>query len=170
MWCRLFDAIASDRILQEAESVNKLMKKVDNNELEIIGSIVMMFEVSMILDNLKRTSVKKLIARAATEISPVIAGTKGLAGAISIEKSAEVMEKTFTILKQELNTEGYLIYFQVITPGFGDQQKNFGRRLLVSVCKGFLMAQSGWSEKFWVRLMLYSERVIMHRAFTGFVD
>lgn len=37
-----------------------------------------------------------------------------MAGAISIEKSAEVMEKTFTILKQELNAEEYLIYLQVI--------------------------------------------------------
>ena len=43
-----------------------------------------------------------------------------MAGAISIEKSAEVMEKTFTILKQELNTEEYLIYLQVITPRLGD--------------------------------------------------
>lgn len=43
-----------------------------------------------------------------------------MAGAISIEKSAEVMEKTFTILKQELDTEEYLIYLQVITPRLGD--------------------------------------------------
>lgn len=43
-----------------------------------------------------------------------------MAEAISIEKSAEVMEKTFTILKQELNTEEYLIYLQVITPRLGD--------------------------------------------------
>ncbi|CAD6495013.1 MAG: hypothetical protein EMLJLAPB_01099 [Candidatus Argoarchaeum ethanivorans] len=123
------------------------MKKVDNNELEIIGSIVPMFEVSTILDNLKRTSVKKLIACAATEISPVTASTKSLAGAISIEKSAEVMEKTFTLLKQELNTEEYLIYFQVITPGPGDATKEL-RKKTASVCKRFLMAQSGWSEKF----------------------
>ncbi|CAD6491431.1 MAG: hypothetical protein LAKADJCE_00122 [Candidatus Argoarchaeum ethanivorans] len=104
------------------------MKKVDNNELEIIGSIVLMFEVSTILDNLKRTSVKKLIARAATEISPVTASTKGLAGAISIEKSAEVMEKTFTILKQELNTEEYLIYFQIIILGPGDATKELRKK------------------------------------------
>ncbi|PXF61917.1 MAG: hypothetical protein C4B59_01435 [Candidatus Methanogaster sp.] len=43
-----------------------------------------------------------------------------MAGAIFIEKSAEVMEKTFTILKKELNTEEYLIYLQVITPRLGD--------------------------------------------------
>ena len=43
-----------------------------------------------------------------------------MAGAISIEKSVEVMEKTFTILKQELNAEEYLIYLQVITPRTGD--------------------------------------------------
>ena len=35
-------------------------------------------------------------------------------------KTPEVMEKTFTILKQELNTEEYLIYLQVITPRLGD--------------------------------------------------
>ena len=46
-----------------------------------------------------------------------------MAGAISIEKSAEVMEKTFTILKQELNAEEYLIYLQVITPRLGDATK-----------------------------------------------
>ena len=43
-----------------------------------------------------------------------------MAEAISIEKSAEVMEKTFTILKQELNAEEYLIYLQIITPRLGD--------------------------------------------------
>ena len=43
-----------------------------------------------------------------------------MAGAISIEKGAEVMEKTFTILKQELNAEEYLIYLQVITSRLGD--------------------------------------------------
>lgn len=57
-----------------------------------------------------------------------------MAGAISIEKSAEVMEKTFTILKQELNTEEYLIYLQVITPRLGDatrelQEKTAGLSL-----------------------------------------
>jgi hypothetical protein len=38
----------------------------------------------------------------------------------STGKPPEVMEKTFTILKQELNTEEYLIYLQVITPRLGD--------------------------------------------------
>jgi N6-adenosine-specific RNA methylase IME4 len=35
-------------------------------------------------------------------------------------KTPEVMEKTFTILKQELNTEECLIYLQVITPRLED--------------------------------------------------
>ena len=43
-----------------------------------------------------------------------------MAGAISIEKSAEVMEKIFTILKQELNTEEYRTYLQVVPPRLGD--------------------------------------------------
>ncbi len=46
-----------------------------------------------------------------------------MAGAISIEKSAEVMEKAFTILRQRLNAEEYLIYLQVITPRLGDATK-----------------------------------------------
>lgn len=33
------------------------------------------------------------------------------------------MEKVFTILKQELNAEEYLIYLQVITPRLGDATK-----------------------------------------------
>ena len=43
-----------------------------------------------------------------------------MAEAIFIEKSAEVIEKTFTILKQESNTGEYLIYLQIITPRLGD--------------------------------------------------
>ncbi|MHC1575559.1 MAG: hypothetical protein ACXQTY_07165 [Candidatus Methanogasteraceae archaeon] len=47
-----------------------------------------------------------------------------MAGAISIEKSAEVMEKAFTILRQRLNAEEYLIYLQVITLTFEDVGKD----------------------------------------------
>ncbi len=47
------------------------MRKVDNNEIEILGSSVLLFEVSMIPDDLKRVSVEQLIARVATEISRV---------------------------------------------------------------------------------------------------
>lgn len=38
----------------------------------------------------------------------------------STGKPPEVIEETFTILKQELNAEEYLIFLQIITPGLGD--------------------------------------------------
>ncbi|MHC1575561.1 MAG: hypothetical protein ACXQTY_07175 [Candidatus Methanogasteraceae archaeon] len=68
--CRPFDAVTNERILKEAKSMNKLMGTVDNNEIEILGSSVLLFEVSMIRDD-KRVSVEKLIARVVTEISQV---------------------------------------------------------------------------------------------------
>ena len=83
VWCRPFDAVTSDRILKEAKSMNKLMRKVDNNEIEILGSSVLLFEVSMIPDDLKRISVEKLIARVATEISRVTDSTTNLATRIT---------------------------------------------------------------------------------------
>ena len=43
VWCRPFDAMSSGRILKEAESLNRLIRKVDNNEIEVIGSSVLLF-------------------------------------------------------------------------------------------------------------------------------
>ena len=108
VWCRPFDAIASDRILQEAESVNKLMKKVDNNEIEIVGSSVLLFEVSMISDDLKRISVEKLIARVATEISPVTASTKGLAGQIINSCGVGAMDAMHLAIAVECGAQVFL--------------------------------------------------------------
>ena len=108
VWCRPFDAIASDRILQEAESVNKLTRKVDNNEIEIIGSGVLLFEVSMISDDLKRTSVEKLIARVATEISPVTVSTKGLAGQIMNSCGVDAMDAVHLAIAVECGAQVFL--------------------------------------------------------------
>ena len=108
VWCRPFDAMTSDRILQEAESVNKLMRKVDNNEIEIVGSSVLLFEVSMISDNLKRISVEKLIARVATEISPVTASTKGLAGQIMNSCGVGAMDAMHLAIAVECGAQVFL--------------------------------------------------------------
>ena len=108
VWCRPFDAMASDRVLQEAESVNKLMRKVDNNEIEIVGSSVLLFEVSMISDNLKRISVEKLIARVATEISPVTARTKGLAGQIMNSCGVGAMDAMHLSIAVECEAQVFL--------------------------------------------------------------
>ncbi len=91
VWCRPFDAVTSDRILKEAKSVNKLMGKVDNNEIEILGSSVTLFEVSMIRDD-KRVSVEKLIARVVTEISQVTDSTVDLATRIMNDCSIGAMD------------------------------------------------------------------------------
>ena len=108
VWCRPFDAMTSDRILQEAESVNKLMRKVDNNEIEIVGSSVLLFEVSMISDNLKRISVEKLIARVATEISPVTVSTKGLAGQIMNSCGVGAMDVMHLAIAMECGAQVFL--------------------------------------------------------------
>jgi predicted nucleic acid-binding protein len=108
VWCRPFDAMTSDRILQEAESVNKLTRKVDNNEIEIVGSSVLLFEVSMISDNLKRISVEKLIARVATEISPVTASTKGLAGQIMNSCGVGAMDAMHLAIAVECGAQVFL--------------------------------------------------------------
>ena len=92
VWCRPFDAMVSDRILEEAESMIELMKKVDNSEINILGSSVLLFEVSMISNDLKRISVEKLIARIATEISPVTGSTMNLAEQIMNNCSVGAMD------------------------------------------------------------------------------
>lgn len=46
-----------------------------------------------------------------------------MGGTISIEKRVEIMEKIFTVLKQELNAGECLIYLQVITPRLGDTMR-----------------------------------------------
>ncbi|KAF5416494.1 MAG: hypothetical protein C5S48_02650 [Candidatus Methanogaster sp.] len=108
VWCRPFDATTSDRILQEAESVNKLTKKVDDNEIEIIGSSILLFEVSMISDNLKRISVEKLIARVATEIRPVTASAKGLAGRIMNSCGVGAMDAMHLAIAVECGAQVFL--------------------------------------------------------------
>jgi len=102
--------MTSDRILQEAESVNKLMRKVDNNEIEIVGSSVLLFEVSMISDNLKRIriSVENLIGRVATEISPVTVSTKGLAGQIMNSCGVGAMDAMHLAIAMECGAQVFL--------------------------------------------------------------
>jgi predicted nucleic acid-binding protein len=92
VWCRPFDAMVSDRIVKEAESMIELMKKVDKNEINILGSSVLLFEVSMISNDLKRISVEKLIARIATEISPVTGSIMNLAEQIMNNCSVGAMD------------------------------------------------------------------------------
>lgn len=92
VWCRPFDAMVSDRVVKEAESMIELMKKVDKNEINILGSSVLLFEVSMISNDLKRISVEKLIARIATEISPVTGSIMNLAEQIMNNCSVGAMD------------------------------------------------------------------------------
>jgi hypothetical protein len=53
VWCRPFDQPANERIVLEAAAVKRLMNKVDSGEIVILGSSILLLEVSLISRNTK---------------------------------------------------------------------------------------------------------------------
>ena len=60
VWCRPFDE-ENERILLETSALLAILKKVDKEEVEIIGSSVLLAEVSLISSKEKREAIEELI-------------------------------------------------------------------------------------------------------------
>ena len=60
VWCRPFDE-ENERILRETNALLTILKKVDEDEVEIVGSSVLLAEVSLISSKEKREALEELI-------------------------------------------------------------------------------------------------------------
>lgn len=60
-WCRPFDKLSDQRIIQESNAVAEILRKVDSREIEIIGSTVLLAEISMIIPKIKEETVQSLV-------------------------------------------------------------------------------------------------------------
>jgi len=65
VWCRPFDDVSDERIWEEAMAFVEILRKEERNEILVLGSSVLLFEVSMISSDEKRKSVEEIIARVA---------------------------------------------------------------------------------------------------------
>jgi predicted nucleic acid-binding protein len=82
VWCRPFDEVRDGRILDEAMAFVRIVGKAERDEITVLGSDVLLFEVSLISPAEKREAVEELIARVA-EITHLTARSK--------EKAEEIM-------------------------------------------------------------------------------
>ena len=71
VWCRPFDDLRQERILDEAESLNKLLLMNSAGLLKIITSEAVIAEVSLIEDIEKKEQVESLINSSAIELIQV---------------------------------------------------------------------------------------------------
>ena len=65
VWCRPFDDVSDERIWEEAMAFVEILRKEERNEILVLGSSVLLFEVSMISSDEKRKAVEEIIARVA---------------------------------------------------------------------------------------------------------
>jgi len=61
VWGRPFDKHDQERIQKESQALHKILSMCDGEKVEIVGSGVLLFEVSMIDHKEKRESVRRLI-------------------------------------------------------------------------------------------------------------
>ncbi len=87
-WCRPFDNPSNSRILQESDAVAEILRKVDAEEFEIIGSSALLAEISMITPKIKEETVLSLVRRVASSFPDVTD---------DIEKLASILMKTCAI-------------------------------------------------------------------------
>lgn len=63
VWCRPFDE-PEERILKESEALMKILRMADRKQIEILGSSILLAEVSFISLEEKREAVEALIRKA----------------------------------------------------------------------------------------------------------
>ncbi|MCK5661618.1 MAG: PIN domain-containing protein [Methanosarcinales archaeon] len=61
VWCRPFDDPSHQRILMESDAVIDILRMVDARDIEIIGSSVLLAEISMIASKIKEDAVLSLV-------------------------------------------------------------------------------------------------------------
>jgi predicted nucleic acid-binding protein len=83
VWCRPFDEVRDERIFDEAMAFVRIVGKAERDEITVLGSDVLLFEVSLISPAEKRKAVGELIARVA-EITHLTERSK--------KKAEEIME------------------------------------------------------------------------------
>jgi len=62
VWCRPFDK-ADERILKESEALVKILRMADKGQIEILGSSVLLAEISLLSLEEKRAAVEALIRK-----------------------------------------------------------------------------------------------------------
>ena len=62
VWCRPFDK-AEERILKESEALVKILRMADKGQIEILGSSVLLAEISLLSLEEKRAAVEALIRK-----------------------------------------------------------------------------------------------------------
>ena len=65
VWCRPFDEVRDGRILDEAMAFVRIVGKAERDGITVLGSDVLLFELSLISPPEKRKAVEELIARVA---------------------------------------------------------------------------------------------------------
>ncbi len=118
-WCRPFDDSSNPRILQESDAVARILRNVDARDFEIIGSSVLLAEISMITPKIKEETVLALVRYIANGFADITNDIEKLAAelmktcaidamdalhiAVAIENKAELFITTDDIILNNAN-------------------------------------------------------------------
>ncbi len=118
-WCRPFDDSSNPRILQESDAVARILRNVDARDFEIIGSSVLLAEISMITPKIKEETVLALVRYIANGFADITNDIEKLAAelmktcaidamdalhiAVAIENKAELFITTDDIILNNVN-------------------------------------------------------------------
>ena len=92
VFCRPFDELASQRIIQESNAVSQIIQKVDAGEFEVISSTILLAEISLISSTIKQESVLLLVKEMANYTVIPTDKIKGLAIELMEECAIDAMD------------------------------------------------------------------------------
>ncbi len=91
-WCRPFDDPSNPRNIQESDAVAQILRKVDAGDFEIIGSSVLLSEISMITPKIKEETVLALVRYVANEFAVVTEKIENLAAELMKTCAIDAMD------------------------------------------------------------------------------
>lgn len=108
VWCRPFDKAKEKRIIEESGALHGILAMADRNEIEIIGSSVLLFEVSMIDAVEKKGAVKTLVERSITHFTRITEKVEEMAEGIIEACGIDPMDSAHIALAIEGNANIFI--------------------------------------------------------------
>lgn len=114
VFCRPFDELSSQRIIQESNAVAQILRRVDAGEFEVIGSTILLAEISLISSTIKQESVLLLVKEMANCTVIPTDEIKGLAIELMKECAIDAMDALHIAVAIENKVEFFLTTDDII--------------------------------------------------------
>lgn len=114
VFCRPFDELSNQRIIQESNAVAQIIRRVDAGEFEVISSTILLAEISLISSTIKQESVLLLVKEVADRSVIPTETTKGLAIELMQECAIDAMDALHIAVAIENKVELFLTTDDII--------------------------------------------------------